>query len=246
MFKIFRVSIENLKFEPSQTADFFFLSPLSFSLPSLSSPLTLPSLLCARAQALERACARCLAAPLPRPRCLAAAALPLRAADAPPLERARCPRRALPLTLTPRQEHGDAPPRRRGAQTGRPCPAEPRTAAGLHYRALLTPPNRSLRPDPPSRPPGEHATARPRARRRCPSSTPSPPCRALPPPLLRPRVFHPRTQLPSPSQAEPSRPSARTCRRPRHCRRRSSSPWSPYPRSPSVQIEPQNGTSSPR
>src|SRR6185312_9482313 len=152
-----------------------------------------------------RVCARCLTAPLPRPRYLAAAALPRRVADAPPLERARCPRRALPLTLTPRQEHGDAPPRRRGAQTGRPCPAEPRTAAGLHYRALLTPPNRSLRPDPPSRPPGEHATARPRARRRCPSSTPSPPCRALPPPFASPKGVPPShsAPLPFPSRAKP-------------------------------------------
>jgi len=144
------------------------LSSLSLSL----SPADLPSLLCARAQALERACARCLAVPLPRPRCRAE---PLPAPARCPLP-GRAPLAPIPLTLTPRQEHGDAPPRRRGAQTGRPCPAEPRTAAGLHYRALPTPPTRSLRPDPPSRPPGEHATARPRARRRCPSSTPSPPC----------------------------------------------------------------------
>ena len=33
---------------------------------------------------------------------------------------------------------------------------------------------------------------------------------------------------------------------PRHCRRRSSSPWSPYLRCPSVPIEPRNGTSLPR
>jgi len=177
VFKIFRVSVENHEFELGQTVDLgFSLSTLFLSLLSLSPAG--PSL-SARAQTLERgrACAHCRATPLPRPRCLAAL-LPRGAAPLtpPPLERARRPRRALPLTLTPRQEHGDAPPRRRGAQTGRPCPAEPRTAAGLHYRALPTPPTRSLRPDPPSRPPGEHATARPRARRRCPSSTPSPPC----------------------------------------------------------------------
>ena len=173
MFKIFQVSTENLEFGSSPGVDNFFLSPLSSSLLSLSlSPADLPSLLCARAQALERACARCLAVPLPRPRCRAE---PLPAPARCPLP-GRAPLAPSPLTRTPRQAHGDAPPRRRGAQTGRPCPAEPRTAAGLHYRALPTPPTRSLRPDPPSRPPGEHATARPRARRRCPSSTPSPPC----------------------------------------------------------------------
>ena len=42
-----------------------------------------------------------------------------------------------------------------------------------------------------------------------------------PSPLLRPRAFHPHTQLPFPSQAEPSGPSARTRRRPRHGRRSS-------------------------
>ena len=72
----------------------------------------------------------------------------------------------------------------------------------------------------PSRPPGEHATARPRARRRFPSSTP-PFLPSSPSPLLRPRAFHPHTQLPFPSQAEPSCPRARTRRRPRHGRRSS-------------------------
>ena len=60
MFKIFRVSIANLEFGPSQTVDIF----LSLSTPLFSLSLTLPSLLCARAQALKRA-PRALAAPLP-------------------------------------------------------------------------------------------------------------------------------------------------------------------------------------
>ena len=80
MFKIFRVSFENLEFGLSQTVDLgFSLSTPFFSLLSLS--LAAPPL-SARAQALERA-ARALAVPLQLTALAAAALPPGLAADSP-------------------------------------------------------------------------------------------------------------------------------------------------------------------
>ena len=202
MFKIFRVSTKNFEFGSSQSVDISFLSPLLFLSPFSLSLADSPLSARAGIQA-QRACARCRAAPLPAlARC--PAAWP-HAADAPPHLSAHAVLAApCPLTHTPRQAHGDAPPRRRGAQTGRPCPAEPLTAASLHCRAPPTLPTPSLRPDPPSRPLSEHATAR-RARAAAPFFYSLLVLPSSPSPFASPKGVPPShsAPLPFPSRAKP-------------------------------------------
>ena len=210
-----------------------FLFSLSLADPPLSALRARRHLSAPHVRSLRRC--RELAAP-------AAIALPRRAADLPtPLECARRPRCA------PARLHGAPRCCRRdnhALHVARPWPAF--NAMPAAAATTLRCPNLPSAPlSWPSRPPGEHATARPRARRRFPSSTPPLPAE-LSLPLASPKGVPPSHSAPLsfPSRAKP--PQSQNALPPRHCRRRSSSLWSPYPRCPSVQIEPRNGTSSPR
>ena len=155
MFKIFRVSIANLEFGPSQTVDIF----LSLSTPLFSLSLTLPSLLCARAQALKRA-PRALAAPLPcrslpgheHPARTPAADLPLPRLVEPAVFRSDDEHATNDRSSTTRRDAAVAP-NKPGHAT-----AEPLTAAGHQCRAPPAPkppPSSPLvrfkRPEPPVR-----------------------------------------------------------------------------------------------
>ncbi|KAG2607594.1 hypothetical protein PVAP13_4NG260611 [Panicum virgatum] len=161
---------------------FSFLSPLLFlSPPSLSlsdSPLSARAGIQAR-----RACARCRAAPLPAPaRCPAASRC--RAADAPPHLNAHAVLAApCPLMHTPRQAHGDAPPRRRGAQTARPCTCR-RTPPRHHRHALAASlPRCCLAARPRRRALNAHAERHGHPRRRRPASPARAPSSLLTPSL---------------------------------------------------------------
>ena len=180
------------------------------------------------------------------PRCLAA--LPRRAADAPPHLSAHATRcRALPVDA-----HAAPSARRRAAivavapkQASRALPSHgPRPDfITVRYRrhqparcALTRLQGRLASTPPPGR---AHAAATLLLR-------PSPFLPSSPSPFASPKGVPPSHSAPLsfPSRAKP--PQSQNALPPRHCRRRSSSPWSPYPRCPSVQIEPRNGTSSPR
>jgi len=145
-----------------------------------------------------------------------------------------------PLTHTPRQEHGDAPPRRRGAQTaGRALP-EPLTAAGHQCHARTC--HRSSQRPPraaatvllahATRPSASAVAARPRARSSA-SLLPAPAPAALPIPFHRrthpcPLPFLPRCPKPCPEPSAPLRPAQKPAAA--AFAAANTSPWSPCSR----------------
>ena len=164
MFKIFRVFMENFEKILSQNVDSLFLSPLPFSLLSLS--LALPSPLCARQS--TRRC-RPLAAPLhARARCPAAAPLlPRCAAPSQPHSSAHAALAAPPAhaTLGDDRDRPSAAAAARPARAARPaprptCPALSSSCSPIKAEASFCSRAREPQP-PPLTPPSSPSTLSP-------------------------------------------------------------------------------------